>query len=102
MSLIPFFHSFYLVYVIIAVFCLASAMSLYNCLAALIGEIPFGQCRYRTPFNCYKYKVSFGYFLVATQASVRIREEFSVGDFYKGKLQAPSTDKKGTCSIIKS
>uniref|UniRef100_A0A8D2LYY2 Signal peptide peptidase like 2A n=1 Tax=Zonotrichia albicollis TaxID=44394 RepID=A0A8D2LYY2_ZONAL len=38
-------HCFDLVYVIISVFCLASAMSLYNCLAALIGEIPFGQCR---------------------------------------------------------
>lgn len=44
-------HCFDLVYVIISVFCLASAMSLYNCLAALIGEIPFGQCRYCAPFT---------------------------------------------------
>ncbi|KAM9181617.1 signal peptide peptidase-like 2A isoform 3-T3 [Mergus octosetaceus] len=42
--LLYFFYK-WLVYVIISVFCLASATSLYNCLAALIGEIPFGQCR---------------------------------------------------------
>nr|XP_025977104.1 signal peptide peptidase-like 2A [Dromaius novaehollandiae] len=42
--LLYFFYK-WLVYVIISVFCLASAMSLYNCLAALIGEIPCGQCR---------------------------------------------------------
>ncbi|KFQ30897.1 Signal peptide peptidase-like 2A, partial [Mesitornis unicolor] len=42
--LLYFFYK-WLVYVIISIFCLASAMSLYNCLAALIGEIPFGQCR---------------------------------------------------------
>ncbi|XP_027587948.1 signal peptide peptidase-like 2A isoform X1 [Pipra filicauda] len=42
--LLYFFYK-WLVYVIISVFCLASAMSLYNCLAALVGEIPFGQCR---------------------------------------------------------
>ncbi|XP_063268251.1 signal peptide peptidase-like 2A isoform X4 [Prinia subflava] len=42
--LLYFFYK-WLVYVIISVFCLASAMSLYNCLAALIGQIPFGQCR---------------------------------------------------------
>lgn len=58
LSLTPLSHSFYLVYVIILVFCLASAMSLYNCLAALIGEIPFGQCRYCMPLDFYK--VSFG------------------------------------------
>ncbi|XP_030312705.1 signal peptide peptidase-like 2A isoform X4 [Calypte anna] len=42
--LLYFFYK-WLVYVIISVFCLASATSLYNCLAALIGHIPFGQCR---------------------------------------------------------
>ncbi|NXP43712.1 SPP2A protein, partial [Heliornis fulica] len=42
--LLYFFYK-WLVYVIISVFCLASAMSLYNCLAALVAEIPFGQCR---------------------------------------------------------
>uniref|UniRef100_A0A8C9GNP4 Signal peptide peptidase-like 2A n=1 Tax=Piliocolobus tephrosceles TaxID=591936 RepID=A0A8C9GNP4_9PRIM len=31
-------------YVMIAIFCIASAMSLYNCLAALIHKIPYGQC----------------------------------------------------------
>uniref|UniRef100_A0A2K6V0Q1 Signal peptide peptidase-like 2A n=1 Tax=Saimiri boliviensis boliviensis TaxID=39432 RepID=A0A2K6V0Q1_SAIBB len=32
------------IYVMIAIFCIASAMSLYNCLAALIHKIPYGQC----------------------------------------------------------
>uniref|UniRef100_A0A669PCB5 Signal peptide peptidase-like 2A n=1 Tax=Phasianus colchicus TaxID=9054 RepID=A0A669PCB5_PHACC len=45
MLILLYFFYKWLVYVIILVFCLASAMSLYNCLAALIGEIPFGQCR---------------------------------------------------------
>ncbi|XP_004578434.4 signal peptide peptidase-like 2A isoform X1 [Ochotona princeps] len=42
--LLYFFYK-YLVYVMIAIFCIASAMSLYNCLAALICKIPYGQCR---------------------------------------------------------
>ncbi|XP_067411867.1 signal peptide peptidase-like 2A isoform X2 [Emydura macquarii macquarii] len=42
--LLYFFYK-WLVYVIISVFCLASAMSLYNCLSALIRKISFGQCR---------------------------------------------------------
>ncbi|XP_020040384.1 signal peptide peptidase-like 2A isoform X3 [Castor canadensis] len=43
MVLLYFFYK-WLVYVIIAIFCIASAMSLYNCLAALIRKIPCGQC----------------------------------------------------------
>ncbi|XP_069844473.1 signal peptide peptidase-like 2A isoform X3 [Dipodomys merriami] len=43
MVLLYFFYK-WLVYVIIAIFCIASAMSLYNCLAALIHKIPCGQC----------------------------------------------------------
>ncbi|XP_048188390.1 signal peptide peptidase-like 2A isoform X2 [Perognathus longimembris pacificus] len=43
MVLLYFFYK-WLVYVIIAIFCIASAMSLYNCLAALIRKIPYGQC----------------------------------------------------------
>uniref|UniRef100_A0A8D0L827 Signal peptide peptidase like 2A n=1 Tax=Sphenodon punctatus TaxID=8508 RepID=A0A8D0L827_SPHPU len=42
--LLYFFYK-WLVYVIIAVFCVASALSLYNCLAALIRKISCGQCR---------------------------------------------------------
>uniref|UniRef100_A0A8C8SPS7 Signal peptide peptidase like 2A n=1 Tax=Pelusios castaneus TaxID=367368 RepID=A0A8C8SPS7_9SAUR len=42
--LLYFFYK-WLVYVIISVFCVASAMSLYNCLSALLRKIPFGQCR---------------------------------------------------------
>ncbi|KAG8505366.1 Signal peptide peptidase-like 2A, partial [Galemys pyrenaicus] len=43
MVLLYFFYK-WLVYVMIAIFCIASAMSLYNCLAALIRNIPCGQC----------------------------------------------------------
>ncbi|XP_059557436.1 signal peptide peptidase-like 2A isoform X1 [Myotis daubentonii] len=43
MVLLYFFYK-WLVYVMIAIFCIASAMSLYNCLAALIRKIPYGQC----------------------------------------------------------
>uniref|UniRef100_A0A8C4YMI6 PA domain-containing protein n=1 Tax=Gopherus evgoodei TaxID=1825980 RepID=A0A8C4YMI6_9SAUR len=46
MLLLLYFFYKWLVYVIISVFCLASAMSLYNCLSALIRKISFGQCRY--------------------------------------------------------
>uniref|UniRef100_A0A2K6BYV3 Signal peptide peptidase-like 2A n=1 Tax=Macaca nemestrina TaxID=9545 RepID=A0A2K6BYV3_MACNE len=45
MVLLYFFYK-WLVYVMIAIFCIASAMSLYNCLAALIHKIPYGQCTY--------------------------------------------------------
>uniref|UniRef100_A0A8C7BNE1 Signal peptide peptidase-like 2A n=1 Tax=Neovison vison TaxID=452646 RepID=A0A8C7BNE1_NEOVI len=43
MVLLYFFYK-WLVYVMIAIFCIASAMSLYNCLAALICKIPCGRC----------------------------------------------------------
>ncbi|KAF3830522.1 hypothetical protein GH733_004341, partial [Mirounga leonina] len=45
MVLLYFFYK-WLVYVMIAIFCIASAMSLYNCLAALIHKIPCGRCTY--------------------------------------------------------
>ncbi|XP_053573417.1 signal peptide peptidase-like 2A isoform X2 [Bombina bombina] len=45
MLLLLYFFYKWLVYVIICVFCLASAMSLFNCLSALIRKIPFGNCR---------------------------------------------------------
>ncbi|KAM5245193.1 signal peptide peptidase-like 2A isoform 2-T2 [Hipposideros larvatus] len=44
MVLLYFFYK-WLVYVMIAIFCIASAMSMYNCLAALIHRIPYGQCK---------------------------------------------------------
>ncbi|XP_010598368.1 signal peptide peptidase-like 2A [Loxodonta africana] len=44
MVLLYFFYK-WLVYVMIAIFCIASATSLYNCLAALIHKIPYGQCK---------------------------------------------------------
>uniref|UniRef100_A0A8C2P506 Signal peptide peptidase-like 2A n=1 Tax=Capra hircus TaxID=9925 RepID=A0A8C2P506_CAPHI len=43
MVLLYFFYK-WLVYVMIAIFCIASAMSLYNCLAALVRKIQCGQC----------------------------------------------------------
>ncbi|XP_018432196.1 PREDICTED: signal peptide peptidase-like 2A [Nanorana parkeri] len=45
MLLLLYFFYKWLVYVIICVFCLASAMSLFNCLSALIRNIPYGRCR---------------------------------------------------------
>ncbi|KAM4747859.1 signal peptide peptidase-like 2A isoform 2-T2 [Rhinophrynus dorsalis] len=45
MLLLLYFFYKWLVYVIIAVFCLASATSLFNCLSALIQNIQFGKCR---------------------------------------------------------
>ncbi|XP_075388234.1 signal peptide peptidase-like 2A isoform X1 [Tenrec ecaudatus] len=45
MVLLYFFYK-WLVYVMIAIFCIASVTSLYNCLAALIHKIPCGQCKF--------------------------------------------------------
>ncbi|XP_068131498.1 signal peptide peptidase-like 2A isoform X2 [Hyperolius riggenbachi] len=45
MLLLLYYFYNWLVYVIIAVFCLASAMSMFNCLSALIKIIPYGRCR---------------------------------------------------------
>uniref|UniRef100_A0A2K5N319 Signal peptide peptidase like 2A n=1 Tax=Cercocebus atys TaxID=9531 RepID=A0A2K5N319_CERAT len=43
MVLLYFFYK-WLIYVMIAIFCITSAMSLYNSLAALIHKTPYGQC----------------------------------------------------------
>ncbi|XP_075064041.1 signal peptide peptidase-like 2A isoform X2 [Mixophyes fleayi] len=45
MLLLLYFFYKWLVYVIIGVFCLASAMSMFNCLSALSQHIPIGRCR---------------------------------------------------------
>ncbi|KAM9312598.1 signal peptide peptidase-like 2A [Gastrophryne carolinensis] len=45
MLLLLYFFYKWLVYVIICVFCLASAMSMFNCLSALIKKIRYGRCR---------------------------------------------------------
>ncbi|MEE6503164.1 hypothetical protein FKM82_004759 [Ascaphus truei] len=45
MLLLLYFFYMWLVYVIISVFCLASAMSLFNCLSALIQNLSCGRCR---------------------------------------------------------
>ncbi|KAH0619980.1 hypothetical protein JD844_014461 [Phrynosoma platyrhinos] len=46
MLVLMYYFYKWLVYVVIAVFCFASAMSLYNCLSALIRKIPYGRCRF--------------------------------------------------------
>ncbi|XP_041074257.1 signal peptide peptidase-like 2A [Polyodon spathula] len=43
--LLYFFYK-WLVYVLIAMFCIASAMAVYGCLAALVQMIPCGQCSF--------------------------------------------------------
>lgn len=45
MLLLLYFFYKWLVYVIICVFCLASALSMFNCLSALLQYIPYGRCR---------------------------------------------------------
>ncbi|KAJ8271067.1 hypothetical protein GJAV_G00122380 [Gymnothorax javanicus] len=57
-SMLVLLYLFYdhLVYLIIAIFCLASSVGLYSCLWPLVGWLPLGQCR--IPENnlpyCYK------------------------------------------------
>ncbi|XP_041091486.1 signal peptide peptidase-like 2A isoform X4 [Polyodon spathula] len=43
--LLYFFYK-WLVYVMIAMFCIASAMAVYGCLAALVQMIPYGRCSF--------------------------------------------------------
>ncbi|XP_034987061.1 signal peptide peptidase-like 2A isoform X2 [Zootoca vivipara] len=46
MLVLMYYFYKYLVYVVITVFCLASASSLFNCLHAIVRKIPYGQCRF--------------------------------------------------------
>uniref|UniRef100_UPI00358FD349 signal peptide peptidase-like 2B isoform X2 n=1 Tax=Myxine glutinosa TaxID=7769 RepID=UPI00358FD349 len=46
MLLLLYYLYDYVVYVIIAVFCIASAFSLYHCLCPLLSCIPYGQCNW--------------------------------------------------------
>uniref|UniRef100_A0A8C7E7N2 PA domain-containing protein n=1 Tax=Naja naja TaxID=35670 RepID=A0A8C7E7N2_NAJNA len=45
MLVLMYFFYKWLVYVVIAIFCLASVSSMYCCLSALLKKIPYGQCR---------------------------------------------------------
>ncbi|XP_043841631.1 signal peptide peptidase-like 2A isoform X2 [Dromiciops gliroides] len=58
MILLYFFYK-WLVYVMIAIFCLASSMSLYNCLATLIKKIPCGQCRISCGSKSFEVRLLF-------------------------------------------
>ncbi|KAG8145061.1 putative Signal peptide peptidase-like 2A-like protein [Naja naja] len=46
MLVLMYFFYKWLVYVVIAIFCLASVSSMYCCLSALLKKIPYGQCRF--------------------------------------------------------
>ncbi|XP_074150599.1 signal peptide peptidase-like 2A isoform X2 [Sminthopsis crassicaudata] len=56
--LLYFFYK-WLVYVMIAIFCLASSMSLYNCLSSLIRKIPCGQCRIACGSKSFEVRLLF-------------------------------------------
>ncbi|KAG8440534.1 hypothetical protein GDO86_006325 [Hymenochirus boettgeri] len=61
MLLLLYFFYKWLVYVIIAVFCLASASSLFNCLSAIIQNIPYGRCR----ISCCNKSIEVRHFFLA-------------------------------------
>ncbi|XP_060549279.1 signal peptide peptidase-like 2A isoform X2 [Pantherophis guttatus] len=46
MLVLMYFFYKWLVYVVIAIFCVASVSSMYACLSALLKNIPYGQCRF--------------------------------------------------------
>ncbi|KAK2086960.1 hypothetical protein P7K49_032867 [Saguinus oedipus] len=54
-SMLVLLYHFYdlLVYVVIGIFCLASATGLYSCLAPCVRRLPFGECR--VPNNSLPY-----------------------------------------------
>ncbi|KYO21156.1 signal peptide peptidase-like 2A isoform X3 [Alligator mississippiensis] len=74
--LLYFFYK-WLVYVIISVFFLASAMSLYNCLAALLQKISFGQCRISCCNKSIEVRLIFlaGFCIAAAAVWVVFRNE---------------------------
>ncbi|ETE64244.1 Signal peptide peptidase-like 2A, partial [Ophiophagus hannah] len=56
MLVLMYFFYKWLVYVVIAVFCIASISSMYCCLSALLKKIPYGQCR----FPCWNRALELG------------------------------------------
>ncbi|XP_042198905.1 signal peptide peptidase-like 2A isoform X3 [Callorhinchus milii] len=56
--LLYFFYK-WLVYVVIAIFCLASAISLYNCLSAVMAKIPFCKCRLACGQRSFEVRLIF-------------------------------------------
>ncbi|KAB0378465.1 hypothetical protein FD755_010043 [Muntiacus reevesi] len=58
MVLLYFFYK-WLVYVMIAIFCIASAMSLYNCLAALVRKIHWGRCTITCCGKSFEVRLNF-------------------------------------------
>ncbi|XP_015283426.1 PREDICTED: signal peptide peptidase-like 2A isoform X1 [Gekko japonicus] len=79
MLVLLYYFYIWLVYVIIAIFCLASAISLYNCLAALIRKIPFGQCRLACCNTAFEVRLIFlaGFCIAVSAVWVVFRNEDS-------------------------
>uniref|UniRef100_H9G846 Signal peptide peptidase like 2A n=1 Tax=Anolis carolinensis TaxID=28377 RepID=H9G846_ANOCA len=59
MLVLMYFFYKWLVYFIIAVFCIASSMSLYSCLSALVKKIPYGRCRFPCCNNFLEVRLFF-------------------------------------------
>ncbi|KAM6426120.1 signal peptide peptidase-like 2A isoform 1-T1 [Liasis olivaceus] len=53
MLVLMYYFYKWLVYVVISIFCIASASSMYSCLSALLKKIPYGQCR----FPCWNHAI---------------------------------------------
>ncbi|XP_061450961.1 signal peptide peptidase-like 2A isoform X2 [Rhineura floridana] len=67
MLVLMYYFYKWLVYVVIAVFCLASATSLFHCLSALVRKIPYGQCRFPCWNKCIEVRLLFlGVMCIAT------------------------------------
>ncbi|XP_054858427.1 signal peptide peptidase-like 2A isoform X2 [Eublepharis macularius] len=79
MLVLLYYFYIWLVYVIIAIFCLASAISLYNCLAVLIRKISFGQCRLACCNTTFEVRLIFlaGFCIAASSVWVAFRNEDS-------------------------
>ncbi|CAI9159825.1 unnamed protein product [Rangifer tarandus platyrhynchus] len=58
MVLLYFFYK-WLVYVMTAIFCIASVMSLYNCLAALVRKIQWGRCTITCCGKSFEVRLNF-------------------------------------------
>ncbi|XP_044294759.1 signal peptide peptidase-like 2A isoform X2 [Varanus komodoensis] len=59
MLVLMYYFYKWLVYVVISLFCVASATSLFNCLSVLVEKIPYGQCRFPCWHQCIKVRLFF-------------------------------------------
>ncbi|XP_060115797.1 signal peptide peptidase-like 2A isoform X2 [Heteronotia binoei] len=79
MLVLMYYFYIWLVYVIIAIFCLGSATSLYCCLAVLIQKIPFGRCRLACCNTTFEVRLIFlaGFCVAVAAVWVVFRNENS-------------------------